>query len=489
MKSIITTFFLLITVIVTAQVSTSLKVTESEPFSEKKIRTSFTSITTNSKGEIATARIGESQILFNILNKSLTKIYNSTIKISDKEFFIGEYADDDQIRVFTILIPKKRIRKIKYYTFNRKTKLITEKLLFEENLEVKQYINSSNYQYIFKNSPNGKYFVINTHDKKKNSHSLTAKVYDSKALNLLYKKTYRIPEGRIFRPVDSYLTDNKNFYVVGTSHYQDKKESKSKKMKYTYTLKKISADNISHLEIKSGNEYINSLFISKNQNSIHLLGFYSEKYVRTIDGTCSFIIDLDTFTLDTKVLNPLSLNIYTDLFGKGSNPKKEFLSDFKTNHIIQDSQRNTYLIAEEASSKTFFNAPQGSLPTSLPYYNDIIIFKIDSNGKLLWSRGIYKRSNEPSYNAFVKNDQLHLILNSGKELLQKNDGRTKVQKGLFEKSALYNIYFNKNGKITYNKIRNNKRKDTYFPHTGKYSNGRFIMRNYFKSKRRLLFFE
>ena len=56
------------------------------------------------------------------------------------------------------------------------------------------------------------------------------------------------------------------------------------------------------------------------------------------------------------------------------------------------------------------------------HYDDILIMKFDNNGKLDWSRSVFKKAQSPSYNAFIKNDELHVILNSGKNLNEKKDG-------------------------------------------------------------------
>ncbi|EPR70713.1 hypothetical protein ADIWIN_3360 [Winogradskyella psychrotolerans RS-3] len=120
------------------------------------------------------------------------------------------------------------------------------------------------------------------------------------------------------------------------------------------------------------------------------------------------------------------------------------------------------------------------------HYDDILIFKFGVSGNLDWGRSIFKRSNSPSYNAFLKNDELHVLLNSGKNLLEKDDGRTKVSKGWFESSSLYDIVYNSSGEVVYSKIQDNKGKTYYQPFYGTYQDGKFIMMSSGGKKRQFM---
>ena len=131
----------------------------------------------------------------------------------------------------------------------------------------------------------------------------------------------------------------------------------------------------------------------------------------------------------------------------------------------------------------------GGTTTTVYHYDDIFVLKINKEGQLVWGRSIFKRSTSPSYNAFLKNDKLYIILNSGKKLLKKKDGRTKVSQGLFESSSLYNIIFSKNGEVVYEKIQDNKRKTFYLPYFGNYDFDRFIMPNNVINRKKFMILE
>lgn len=108
------------------------------------------------------------------------------------------------------------------------------------------------------------------------------------------------------------------------------------------------------------------------------------------------------------------------------------------------------------------------------HYNNVLVLKLNKQNELEWARSIFKRANTPSYNAFFKNEELHVILNSGKNLTEKNDGRVKVSKGLLESTSLYDIVFKDNGDVEYNKIQDNKGNTFYTPYYGVFNSERFI---------------
>ena len=82
-----------------------------------------------------------------------------------------------------------------------------------------------------------------------------------------------------------------------------------------------------------------------------------------------------------------------------------------------------------------------------------------------------------------------MLLNSGKNLKEKDDGRTKVSKGWFESTSLYDFIYDENGNGTIEKIQDNKDKTVYIPYLGNYINGKFIMFNKSKYNRQIMVLE
>jgi len=81
---------------------------------------------------------------------------------------------------------------------------------------------------------------------------------------------------------------------------------------------------------------------------------------------------------------------------------------------------------------------------------------------------------------------LHVILNSGKNLKEKKDGRVKASKSFWESSSLYDFTYTESGEITREKIQDNNGNTTYIPYLGNYKKGKFIMFNHSKNNRRLM---
>jgi hypothetical protein len=121
------------------------------------------------------------------------------------------------------------------------------------------------------------------------------------------------------------------------------------------------------------------------------------------------------------------------------------------------------------------NGQYGGYWHTIYHYDDILILKFSPNGELAWGRSIFKRANTPSYNAFLKDDQLHVILNSGKNLTEKDDGRVKISKGFLESTSLYDIEYTAAGEVSYNKIQDNRSNKYYLPSYGTFENNKFIM--------------
>ncbi|MGB3149693.1 MAG: hypothetical protein WBB27_03435, partial [Maribacter sp.] len=172
---------------------------------------------------------------------------------------------------------------------------------------------------------------------------------------------------------------------------------------------------------------------------------------------------------------------------KADDKKEKELSNFHVDYVLKDSNGNTYVLAEAFYvTQTYVSTGVGGVIVTTPHYDDIIILKFDAQGELNWGRSVFKKSTSPSYNAFLKENDLHVILNSGKSLTEKKDGRTKVSKGILESSALYDFTYTPSGEVSYNKIQNNNGNTYYVPFYGTYENDTFIMTSDGKKKKQFM---
>lgn len=489
-------FYLCVTMssIVIAQTNTSLTVKESEEYRDKTRIHEILSIHTTKSGQTGVIRKAKRNIQLDVFNADMKRIFSKTIDHHKKETFVGEIFHDNEIKFFTVFSPKKRERILYCHIFDLENKTHKKVKLFETTVEKKRslFFAKNKRQTGFAISPDGNYFVINTDNYKKNINSYTIRVFDASSLELVYQRAYQTHEDHYFEPNDLLIDNSKTVYTLGKSFLKGKSQKKNDEANYQFILNKITKDRTSLLKINLEDELVQSLVLSDVDNTLHLLGFYAEKNVGRIKGGCDFIVDTSNFSIVGKKKHELPKSVYDDLYNyrasKRKKKKKKELSNFSVDYVLRDDLGNTFLIAEEfyITQTYIMNGNMGGTFVTTFHYDDVLILKFDINGELNWGRSIFKRANAPSYNAFIKDGKLQVILNSGKNLTKKKDGRTKVSQGWFESSALYNISFTKDGKVTYEKIQDNKGKTYYLPFYGTYENDTFIMPSTTKKRKRFM---
>ncbi|MGG8496404.1 hypothetical protein ACQY1Q_08310 [Tenacibaculum sp. TC6] len=499
MKKLFALCVLVMSNFVFAQSPTQLKVTESNVF--KDYLTSYNIITMYSaaEGKTVIARSGKKKFLFDVFDADFNKTFSQDIKVSRKEIFVGELFYNNKLKLFTVFAPKKDERIVYCHTVDLTTNSYNKTTIFETTVEKKQDLFGSrkNHNTSFALSPNNEYLAIATDNITKNKNSYTIRVFSAKTNELIYKHSYQESEERSFEHNDLYIDNSANVYSLGKLFIKGNFNKNTKgEANYQFVLNKISKEKNTELALNlEKEEHIQSLRIVPLDNQLQLIGFYSELNVDRVKGSCSFLIDTQNFNLKTKHKQSLTKQVYEDLYGyrtgdRKSKKKKE-LRNFEIDHVLTDNNGNTYIIAEEfyITSTYVNNGNMGGYWTTTYHYDDILILKNTPDGKLAWGRSIFKRATSPSYNAFLKDDQLHIILNSGKNLTKKNDGRIKVSRGWFESTSLYDIEYSSNGDVSYNKIQDNKNKEFYFPFFGTYDGNKFIMMSSNKSKKRFMILE
>ncbi|WP_299099755.1 hypothetical protein [uncultured Winogradskyella sp.] len=474
---------------------TTLKVTESDEFKDKV--KAFNVLTIHTEGDVTgVVREGKRDYLFDVFDKDLNKIHSSVIESDKKEVYVGEVVFGNEIKVFTVYSPKAKERIVYCHIFNIETGTHTKKTLFEVTVAKKRslFFNRNDRQTSFALSPNGNYLAIATDNIYKDVNDYAIRVFDANSLKLIYTKSYQKHKEKHFKHNDISVSDNADIFILGKLYKEGKREKKKGEANYDFILNKVTENSNEELLVSLDDQHIKSLNISTIKDQLHLIGFYSEKRAGKIKGGCNFIVDAEKFTISSKKNYELPLDVYEDLYGdrRGSKKEGKELGSFYIDYIIEDSVGNTYILAEEFFiSQTYVSNGMngGGYWQTTYHYNDILILKFGASGSLDWGRSIFKRATAPSYNAFLKNDELHVLLNSGKHLLEKKDGRTKVSQGLFESSSLYDITYNNAGEVVYSKIQDNKSNTYYLPFFGTFSNDVFIMMSDGRKKRQFMILE
>jgi hypothetical protein len=471
---------------------TTLKVSESPEYKDKEKATDVLTIHTTKTGLTGIVRESKRDILFDVFDKNLKKKHSLVIESSKKENYVGEVVYGDEIKVFTVFSPKVKERIVYCHTFNLNSGNHSKKKLFEVTVAKKKFLFSSRKerQTSIDISPNGKYLAMATDNIYKDVNDYAIRVFNAVTLELLYTKSYQKHEEKYFKHNDISVNDKGDVFVLGKLYKEGKKEKKKGEANYDFILNKITETTNNELSISLADQHIQNLNITIVEDKLHLIGFYSEKRTGKIKGGCNFVIDTQNFSVASKKNYELPLDVYEDLFGdkRGSKRKGKELTNFYVDYILEDSEGNTYLLAEEFYiTQTYVTTGMnGGYWQTVYHYDDILILKFGNSGELDWGRSIFKRSTSPSYNAFLKDDELHVLLNSGKNLLEKKDGRTKVSKGWFESSSLYDIVYNNSGDVTYSKIQDNKGNTYYLPYYGTYQDNKFIMMSSGRKKRQFM---
>lgn len=482
-----------------SQNETNLKISESVEFKDKVKSGAVLAIHNTPSGLTGIIRNSKKNFLFDVFDESLIRIKNVLIDIDKKEAFYGDLSFDNTMKIFTVFSPSKKERIVYCHEFNITNGSHKKIKLFKADVEKNQSIfsGSNKRETGFAMSPSGEYFVVSTDDIKKNSNSYTVRVYNSETLDLIYKKGYQKNTKKFYEANDLSIDDDGNVYSLGRLFLDGRREKKEGKANYDFILNRINKGAVETVEIAFNKEkHINSLIISNIENKISLLGFYSDERAGKIKGTLLFDVDTNNFKVAERKSDKLPTDVFKDLYNetkaKRKKDKGDELSSYYLDYILTDSKGNTYLLAEEffVTQNYVSNGVNGvGYWVTTYHYNNLLVLKSNSKGELEWGRSIFKRANLPSYNAFLKGDELHVILNSGKNLTEKEDGRVKVSKGWFESSSLYDIVFSDSGEVSYNKIQDNKGKTFYTPYYGVFNGERFITISRSGGKKQFLILE
>lgn len=478
---------------------TSLKVTESKEFKDKlrSKRSNTLAIHTTEDGKTGLLRSDKDDFYTYVFNNQMDDVSIRKVKKENKETYQGHVSFGDEIKFITVNTTSKTKREVFCHSFNVKNDTYQKHFLFETKVEGSSLFNGYNKR--LNNvviSPNGKYFAIATDNIKKNINAYNIKVYDSESLELVFDKDYNEHEDKNYVHNSLFVTNDATVYSLGKlQNSRVFSRSEDSKGNYTFTISKISKDDyISNTISLDDDNFISSLIINFHDGNLNLTGFYSEKKNKYIKGVCNFRLEDTALRVVYNRTDEIPFEIYQDFYrakkAERLDDKKKEFSNYYIDHIINDDEGNLYIVAERFYVQSNMVRANGIGYTETTYnYDDIMIFKVDANAQLAWGRGIMKRALSPTYNAFVKNGNLHIILPSSKKLFEYKDGRVFVAMSGLSYGALYDFTFSTNGEVSYNKIQDMKKRTNYLPFYGTYDNGRFIMPNTTKSKRRFMILE
>lgn len=486
-------FFLLFCLNISAQ-NSYFTINESKKYKDQHKSTTILSVYTTAQNLTIITRKSKANLVFETFDENAKGKKIKSIKLNKKENFVGELFYDNQIRIFMVESPSKTKRVLNCYTLNLSTFNCTKSTLLDTTVEKKSALFSgqNKRQTNFSISPNKKFIAITTDNVKKNSNSYDVHIFDAKTLSQLFTKGYYSNTEKYYSSSDMIVDNNGVVFSIGKEYLKGRRERKKAKANYSYVITKIDNDKIVNGKIElTEDEYIKNMSLSFNKENLRLIGYYSQDKVFGIKGVSQFSVDKNNLSILDKKKEPLPAKVFEDLYGyRNAKSKKDSeLTSFSLDYILEDDNGNTFLIAEEFYVVQVYvsnGINGGGYYMTTYHYDDILITKLDSDGNLIWGRSIFKRATNPSYKAFLKDNKLFILLNSGKKLTDKTDGRLKVSKGWFESTSLYAFVYDVNGNLEHEKIQDNKGKTSYIPYLGNYNNGKFVMYNHSKGYKQVM---
>lgn len=478
---------------------TQLQVTESIEFKDKlkSPLSEFHAIHKIDNGNVGLIRSNTKNFFFYVFNQDLDNVQIEKIKKEKKEAYKGHILFENEIRFISVVSTTKKDRTVYCNTFNILHNSFKKEKLFNTSVESGGLFNGRNKRLTnVVISPNGKYFAVATDNIKKNINAYKIHVFETETLKLVFEKSYNESDDNNYFHNDLFIDDYATVYSLGklvSGKFTKKEEGNGN---YVFTLSKLTKDN--YLSTTLGlddDNYISSLMLNIHDDAFNLTGFYSERKNGLVKGICNFKLDPNSLALLNNTQHEIPTQVYDDLLSekkaRKSDEKKSEFRNFYIDHVITDNDGNLHILAERFfTTSMMINNGTGVMYTeTILHFNDILVFKVNIEGEIVWGRGIYKRSNEPTYNAFYKNNELHILMLASKDLSEKSNNRTNASKGFFKGNALYDFAISVDGEINHNKIRDNKKNTHYIPYYGAYDNGRFMMVNTGLFKRRFMILE
>lgn len=315
-------------------------------------------------------------------------------------------------------------------------------------------------------SENRNYITFNFDIKDDKEETHLVKVFDND-LNLVFENQFKQKGVKDALFIYNSLTiDDRNgdVFFLGKL-YESKRMKKKGKSNYQYKLYKLNADGTKELSFNTEENFVGSMELINNDDSLICVGFYSEKNDFRYKGTVYYNLNKENFTVNNSGFNPFTEQFMVDKYGekrgKRKKEKGKELSSLKYRGLHIDDSGNTIFTAEEYFVKSHTNYKTGHT-TYTYYYNDILACKINSSGAMEWARNINKAQKTSgnavdyySYLSTVKNNRVIILLNGSDKVKKMRDDRIRFDDKRVKKLSLYAIEILPNGDFNYEQVINN----------------------------------
>lgn len=221
----------------------------------------------------------------------------------------------------------------------------------------------------------------------------------SSVLNDDYSMTFDDRKDLVFDFSDFAINEFGDVFISTTESYRDKK---SKTTVNNITLHSYQAKNNyekEELTINlSGKKALNCNLIETKDNSVHLIGFYSDlksngKAQSGLEGIFDIAADYKNQTITKKTFNEFTFDVKKTLIGERRAKKGKDLKPFYRNtHLIEKDNGGIMILSEYYLRVVGRSSGIGPLAfTPITYIaNEIIVTSLNEDGTLQWSNVVPK---------------------------------------------------------------------------------------------------
>lgn len=261
-------------------------------------------------------------------------------------------------------------------------------------------------------------------------------------MNKIIERTIEEPKQDDFTFQNIQLSENgKNIYLLSRKNFKNK---------YVYNLKNITESTTNDLELPTQNNNVKNYKVILEDNTLIMAGFNSNRNNDNFDGVHFLKADLSNLKIDKNIYSPFTSQFLFDSYG---NRDKKFVPNIKIKELLVNQNGEIFLCGEEQ-----YLAKNSKYQTFC--YDDIILCKINNEGKVDWFRNINKKQYETeidfcsflSYSYFLKDNELNIFLNTKDKIKNIRDNRIEFRQPSINNFCLYHIKINRDGEYDYNEI-------------------------------------
>lgn len=305
-------------------------------------------------------------------------------------------------------------------------------------------------------------FVISAHFKKGKTNKHLIYVFNTSLKKILEQDFSDAIEDKNYAFESMEVSPNLDQTFIIAKAYFTKKRFKAEERRFQYELIKLDSNGYNTKVFDVEDKYSEALKPVLNKNDLYCVGFYANRKDNRYNGVSFFKMNPLTLEISITKYNPFSDQFMNDKFGKENAEQVKNLI-FKNVSFTKD---NTILFnAEEyfVTTSVQANSSGGRLRVERFHHNDIVSVKLNSSGEMIWARNINKSEVTQgdgayaSYSSICKNNDTYFFISTAAENPQLlNNERLIFKQGLSRNRNVFVILLNDEGKISYEKIIDDK---------------------------------